>query len=100
VVVLFFVQFCRRAKCQKPALVQDGELVRYLACSVDIVGDDGHGGVVLLFNFHQQCVDLTRSNSVQPAGGLIDEKNFRLEHQSPRQAGSLLHAPGKCVWHL
>ena len=60
-----------------------------------VVGDKKVGRLVLLLVFLKEMDDLGLGDHVQHAGGFVQNDEFRLQHQDPRQGGSLKLAAGK-----
>ena len=59
---------------------------------IEIVGDQEHGQPQRLLQLDGQLVERRRADRVEPGGRLVEEQQFGIERQRPRQAGALPHA--------
>src|SRR3954452_20346878 len=71
--------------------------IRQQQCLVDRVGDEDHGGAGPRPDLQEVLLQLLASLRVERAERLIHKDEYRLSHQRPRDADSLLHSAGKLV---
>ena len=54
--------------------------------------DDGH--IEGIFQSQNEFVEFGRDNGVQTGGRLVEDKNFGIERESPRDGRALFHPTG------
>ncbi len=62
---------------------------------VQIVGDHDHGQAQIGLQLAQQCAKFVRAGGVQAGGGFIQQQQWRVHDQRPRQRHALDHAAGQ-----
>ena len=91
---------CGRAGFDDSALPQDGDVLGHPARAADVVGDHHVAATVLGVDLLDQLAQQRRAHRVKARVGLVEQHDFRFEHQRPREARALAHAPGELVGHL
>ena len=80
--------------------MQDEQLVADSSRARDIVCHDNHCGFARCFQIHEKLIDLSCSDRVETAAGLVHQKYGRLQRQGSRQAHALSHASRQVERHL
>ncbi len=61
--------------------------------AVEIVGHQKHGKAQTLLKVPHQLVELGRRDRIEPRGRLVQEQQFGIESERPREARALAHPP-------
>src|SRR5258708_6593537 len=71
--VIAFLQFSCRAKCNQASLVKHGNVVGDSSRTPHIVGNDDKRRTIFLLYFEEKVVDLRGGDSVESAAGFVDQ---------------------------
>src|SRR5690606_4392976 len=79
---------------------QHADVVGHRARQVDVVGHDQDRRVDLGIDIDQQLAQVRGTHRVQTRVRLVDQDDLRIQHQSPRQPGTLAHTTGDLTGQL
>ena len=78
--------------------VHDQDAVSYFGDGAQVMGDEQHGGIFLLFDTDKFFQNLVLGDGIDGGGRLIGNQKLRLQGHGNADHDTLEHAAGKLVW--